>query len=132
VIKLNDIYSYAYYRIARVYFKYEKDKQLSKFGSALVTLSQVLIIFDAIEIILITTLNETERQRLSDKYFLVFILFAVGLNIYNNFRYMGKYDSYHERWNNDTMKKATIKGIMVVLIMVIPVVLLPIVLIFSN
>ena len=93
-MKMFEIYSYMYYRLATWYFKYEKKGKISYGASILVSLSQMMILTDIIGFFFLEYYDQNERQILMDKFKPYYIILILLLSFVNDFKYRNMYDTY--------------------------------------
>lgn len=127
-MKLFDIYSYMYYRLAAWYFKFEKKGKISYGASILVSLSQVLILTDIFGLLLLKIYEESDRQVLMYRFKPYYIVSILIIAFANDFRYRNKYDIYQEKWESQSKKEKNIYGIVILILLVFPLVFVPIIL----
>lgn len=132
IMKVFDIYSYMYYRLATWYFKFEKKGKISYGASILVSLSQVLILTDIFGFFLLEFYKQSERQLLMSKFKPFYIVLILIIAFVNDFRYRNKYDIYQERWENQTKNQKYLYGLIISLLLIIPLVFIPIILNIFN
>ena len=127
-MKMFEIYSYMYYRLATWYFKYEKKGKISYGASILVSLSQVMIITDIFGIVFLELFNKTEGQLFIDKIKPYYIVSIILIAFVNDFKYMNKYEVLDKKWGNISRKEKNLYGVYIFLLLVIPIVFIPIIL----
>lgn len=130
-MKRVNIFDFMYYRIARWYFKYEKEDELSKYSftaTLIVSLSQVLILVDIVGVILLENLNQKNRSELISNNIIILILVSSIIAIFNGFYYHKKYEVIHEKWNNKSTTKKDLTDIFITLLIILPLIFGPILL----
>lgn len=127
-----DIYPYMYYRLATWYFKFEKKSHISFAASALVTLSQIMILTDIVGIIILNTFSKMERIALLNKTYPFYVSVILIIAFINDFSFRKKYDFYQEKWKDESKHTRNLKGIAIAVLIIFPVIFLPIVLNICN
>lgn len=119
------MFDYMYYRIATWYFRRERKGKLSVQASMLVSLSQILIITDIGGLIILETLEASVSSQLMKQYSPLYIGIILLISFYNDWRYKGKYERYHERWMSEGDFNRNIRGIGVIILILVPLLFLP-------
>lgn len=127
-MKIRNIYSYMYYRLATWYFRYEKKSNFSSGAAALVSLSQMLILLDFGGTIFLLNFTRSERLMLFNKYLPYYIIFLLIVYFVNGYIFRNKYDVYNQKWKNESENERTIHGIIIALFIIIPLIYMPIIL----
>lgn len=127
-MKLNELYPYMYYRVARWYFKFESKHKISYGASVLVSLSQIMIITDIVGIVTLFSFKQIERQQLFGTYKYYYIIFILIVSFINDSIYKNKYEKYREKWESQTQKEKNVYGVVVFVLIFVPLIILPIIL----
>jgi len=127
-MKIRNIYSYMYYRLATWYFRYEKKSNISYGATALVSLSQIFILLDIGGTIFLLNYSRSERIMLFKKYLPFYITFLIIVTFVNDFIFRNEYDKYDQKWKNESENERTMHGIIIALFIIIPLIYMPIIL----
>lgn len=127
-MKVFEIYSYMYYRLATWYFKYEKKGKISYGASILVSLSQMMILTDIIGFFFLEYYDQNERQILMDKFKPYYIILILLLSFVNDFKYRNMYDTYKNKWEHHGKNEKIFYGIIIFLLLIVPLAFAPIIL----
>ena len=128
MIKALEIYPYMYYRLATWYLKFEKKSNISFAASALVTLSQIMILSDIVGMIILNNFSKLERIVLLKKAYPFYIIVILIIALVNDFSFRKKYNLYHEKWKDESSKLRNLKGIAITALIILPIIYFPIVL----
>jgi len=131
-MKVLDIYPYMYYKLATWYFKFEKKSNISFAASALVTLSQIMILTDIAGMIILNNFDKSERIALLNKAYPYYVVLILVIAFINDFTFRKKYDLYQEKWKDESKNTRILKGIAIAFLMILPVIFIPIVLNVFN
>lgn len=104
---------YVFYRLAKVYFKY--DGKTSASAKAILSGSQTFLI---ISIVMLFCLCIMERNNIQEqKEILILVLFVsyILFSIINGVRYKNKFDEFEQKWSSQSKQKKMIGGWLVFL-----------------
>jgi len=127
-MKALDIHPYMYYRLATWFFKFEKKSKISFAASALVTLSQMMILTNIFGMIILENFNKVEGKNIINNHYPYYIAFTLIIAIVNDIIYRNKYDVYQEKWKDENKTDKFINGIFVTALIILPIIFIPIVL----
>jgi hypothetical protein len=123
-----NVYSYMYYRLASWYFKIEGKGKISYGATAIVTLSQVLILTDVIGFVILDRFPQAERSVIIHKFYPFYLVFILIVAFINDKVYKNKFEIFHERWKNETGKPKNMGNIVIILLILLPLILIPVLL----
>ena len=132
MINVLNIYPYMYYRLATWYFKFEKKSNISFAASALVTLSQTMILTDIAGMIILNNFDKSERIALLNKAYPFYVVLILVIAFINDFKFRKKYDLYQEKWKDESLNRRKLKGIAIATLIILPIIFFPIVLNIFN
>ena len=121
--KLMSFFDYIYYRLNKVYYKW--DGENGSTAAIGVSMVQSMILGDFI-LLLIKVIFTKEQIMIFSEKFVFFIGFTfICFVVYNYFfRYRNKLSYLNSCWTNETTKQREIRGILVVVSLIIPWILL--------
>src|SRR5690554_4360845 len=119
--KINNIFDYIYYRLNKFYYKWDGYNGIRSFIA--LSMFQTLIISNVAGIILKIIFTKEEIRNLPHFAPIVIGIF-IALEVYNYFRYKGKYSTLKERWKDETKKQSVQRGLLVILALALPMVLI--------
>lgn len=115
--KINIIFDYIYYRLNKFYYKRDKEDGITAILG--ITMLQTLLISHFVFIIMKMIYTKEEIQSFNWLKVVGIVLF-IALEIYNHFRYKGKYSILKERWKNESKKQTFQRGFIVLAILIVP------------
>jgi len=127
-MKISDLYPYMYYRLATWYFRYEKKSSVSYGATALVSLSQVLILIDIAGTIFLLNYCRLEGSLLIKKYYPYLLILILIIAFLNDYIFKDRYEKYDQKWKNEGKNERTMHGIIIALFIIIPLIYMPILL----
>ncbi len=127
-MRLLEIYDYMYYKIARWSIKYDDNRRISYTASAVVTLSQIVVVMDIVGLILLEFINQDERSLLLKKFYPYFVILVLFFAIANDWKYRNKFNLFHDKWKSDNRKTRVRKGVLISILIIIPLLFIPILL----
>lgn len=121
--KVMSLFDYIYYRLNKVYYKW--DGENGSTAAIGVSMVQSMILGDFI-LLLIKVIFTKEQIMIFSEKFVFFIGFTfICFVVYNYFfRYRNKLSYQNSCWTNETTKQREIRGILVVVSLIIPWILL--------
>jgi len=111
---------YMFYRIAKAYYKWDSQEAIT----AIFTISIFYCFLICFPAVLITRYYFgrsflTENANIAKPILIIVALFFLLLNF---FRYRGKFDILSDKYKNETVRKRTLKGILVLLALLVPII----------
>ena len=90
-------------------------------------MSQVLIITDVLGFLFLNFYERSEGQIVLERLKPFYIVFILTVAFLNDYRFKNKYDSYNEKWGNQSKKEKNIYGLIIFLLLIIPLIFIPII-----
>jgi len=118
-----------YYRLCGFgYFRFEKKGKISFGASALVSLSQVMILTNILGFSINEFYEHSDRQYVMNKFRPFYIVIILIIAFVNDYRYKNKYNAFKEKWENQSKTEKSIYGFIILLLLIVPLVSVPIML----
>lgn len=111
--KIFVFFDYIYYRLAKLYFKTDDKNSIAPI--ALITLTQIFICIDLFSLFFSGILSKAFNKPTLGLSKFLYVIMAFILLIYNYRRYKDKFNSFNERWNEESKRLKIIKGIMILM-----------------
>ncbi len=122
--KINDFYSYMFYRVTKAY--QNKEIREGSMGTVLVTFSQSMIILDAYIFVMYLMFENPLRATIFNFSKIGIIIGYAFLTVYNYKKYSGKFWSLNNKWG-DEERNAKIKNTVFVILAISVPLLLPLI-----
>lgn len=115
---MNLIFNYIFYRVARVYFKWDKRHALTAIIA--VTMVQTLLVLDIIGLGIRVFYEKGILKDHVQTTKIIALAMYVALLIVNYLKFEGKYFKYKAYWKEETKEQQFYRGFLVVLALTLP------------
>jgi hypothetical protein len=111
-------FSYFYYRITQVYFKWDKRNSIT--AVLAITMLQSMLIFDVFILTFVLSYYKGQGQLYPTFFNYLLVVFFVALTIYNYKKYYNKFSFYKNKWKDENKMTRFLKGLLVLICLILP------------
>jgi hypothetical protein len=111
-------FSYFYYRLTQVYFKWDKRNSIT--AVLAITMVQSMLIFDVFILIFVLIFHKGQGPLYPTFFNYLLAVFFISLTVYNYRKYYNKFSLYKNKWKNELKKTRILKGALVLICLIMP------------
>jgi len=118
---MNFYFDYIYYRISKLYYKYDKGKGV--YGFTYIMLTEGVLLFDLLMFVERFFFGTQRLQGTKIDDLIISVVIILPVTLFNYFKYIrpkGKYEHFDNYWKDEPKTKRIIKGFLVFISLVVP------------